>query len=83
MKDKPSSVPQANPLKKIFEFPVLWDGWECDSKAWVAERQDGSRCIIMTDHGGEYEANPKEVRDRIAEYQSVIAKSEKALEMLG
>ena len=69
-------------MKKIFEFTVLWEGWECDSVAWVVEKSDGSRRLVMTNHGSPYEADPQELRDRIAEYQRVIAESEMALALI-
>ena len=69
-------------MKEIFKFPVLWEGWECDSLGWVVEDDDGSRFIVMTNHGSPYEADPQELRDRIAEYHRVITESERALSLL-
>lgn len=40
--------------KEIFRFPVLWEGWECDSIAFVMEREDGTRYVKMTNHGSPY-----------------------------
>ncbi len=34
----------------IFQFDVLWSGWECDSDAWVVET-DGGLALVMTNHG--------------------------------
>lgn len=67
-KNPPSSVPQAK-YKRLFEFPVLWKGWEGDSNGWVVERQDGTRVLLLTNHGREYEAKPDAVLERIAEYE--------------
>ena len=69
-------------MRKIFEFPVLWLAWEIDSKGWVAEREDGTKTLILTNHGSEYEAEPEILEDRIAEYQRVIGETQKALSML-
>jgi hypothetical protein len=69
-------------MRKVFQFPVLWEGWEIDSKGWVAEREDGTRALILTNHGSEYEADPEILEDRIAEYQRVIVETQKALSML-
>ncbi len=70
--------------KEIFAFRVLWDGWKCDSAAWawVMEREDGTRYLQMTDHGSPYEADPEELIKKIAEYRGVIARTERALELL-
>ena len=68
--------------KELMAFTVLWDGWECDSKAWVMERPDGTRYLRMTNHGGAYEAKPEELRDKLCEYEKVMADTRKALELL-
>lgn len=68
--------------KVLSEFPVLWEGWDCDSTAWVMERPDGTRYLKMTNHGGEYEADPEELTERIAEYEKVLMKSREALALL-
>ena len=36
--------------KVILEFPILYEGWECDYTAWVMERADGARYLKMTNH---------------------------------
>jgi len=56
----------------LHHFKVLHDGWEMDNDAWVVERQDGSRAIVTTNHGGTYVAEPKEFEDKAAEYRSVL-----------
>lgn len=68
--------------KVLLKFSVLWEGWECDSTAWVMERQDGTRYLKMTNHGGEYEAKTDELHARMAEYERVLTETRKALEML-
>lgn len=68
--------------KIIFTFPVLWHEWECDGTAWVMEKEDGTRYLKMTNHGGEYNAEPLELTSRIHYYESVIKDSKKALELL-
>lgn len=68
--------------KMIFEFPVLWEGWECDSTAWVMEEADGTRWLKMTNHGGQLRCEPAAIHERIAEYERVIAESRKALDLL-
>lgn len=68
--------------KVLLEFPVLWEGWECDSKAWIMERPDGTRYLKMTNHGGAYEAKAEELHERIAEYENVLKRSRDALALL-
>lgn len=68
--------------KIIFTFPVLWHEWECDGTAWIMEKEDGTRYLKMTDHGGEYVGSSEELKSRIEYYKSVILDTEKALELL-
>lgn len=68
--------------KIIFTFPVLWHEWECDGTAWVMEREDGTRYLKMTNHGGQYISETSELTSRIDYYESVIKDSKKALELL-
>jgi hypothetical protein len=68
--------------RKLFKFPVMWSGWECDDEGWVVEMADGSRALLLTDHTAEYIAKPKKLREKIREYKKAIAASEKALAML-
>jgi len=65
--------------KIIMEFSVLWEGWECDSKGWVKEREDKTRYLVLTDHGSPYEAKPEDLLNRIKSYEEVIELSKKAL----
>lgn len=68
--------------KMLMEFPVLWEGWECDSTAWVMEREDGTRYLKMTSHGGAYEAKLDELNERISMYEVVLEQSRTALALL-
>ena len=68
--------------KVVMEFTVLWEGWECDSKAWVMEKADGTRYLKMTNHGEEYKAEPSELIERIKEYYAVLERSRDALLLL-
>ena len=66
----------------LFEFEVLWCGWDCDSDAWVMERENGERYIKTTNHGDDCLFSKEEVEERINHYQDTIANSLKALEMV-
>ena len=68
--------------KKIFEFEVLYSGWEGDNEGWVMENPDGTRWIKMTSHGTEYEADPMELTLKAEEYMYAIKNTRKALELL-
>lgn len=68
--------------KIIFTFPVLYEGWECDSEAWVMEKSDGTRYLKMTSHGGEYIGDLSELEERCAEYTRVLNETQKAMNML-
>ena len=66
----------------LLEFVVLWEGWECDSKAWVMECSDGSRYLRMTNHGGIYAADIKDIEYKVSEYENVLSETRKAIELL-
>lgn len=67
--------------KTLLTFPVLWEGWECDSEGRVCEF-DGVRFLVLTNHGSPYRAEVQELHDKLAEYRNVIAATEKAIELL-
>ena len=69
-------------LKTIYSFPVLWEGWECDPEGLIKCDTKGNKYLILTDHGSPYVADKQELIGRINEYKDVIAKSEKALQLL-
>lgn len=69
-------------VKVIYTFDVMYSGWECDDTAWVVEAPDGSRGLIMTNHGSSYEATGDTLRAKIAEYQKAIQNTEEALRLL-
>ena len=71
-----------NDDKEIFKFPVLLCGFAYDSKAWVMERDDGSRYLKMTNNGCEYEAKIEELNERISSYEAVIEQTREAIEIL-
>lgn len=75
-------IGKRNMAKMIFEFPVLWEGWDCDSTAWVMEEPDGTRWLMMTNHGDKFRCNPAALAERIAEYERVIGETRKAMDLL-
>lgn len=80
---KPKSViPKSPYVRTLLEFPVMYSGWECDYVGWVKERADGSRVIVLTNHGTPYEASPQELRYCMAKYQDALDKSQDALDLL-
>jgi hypothetical protein len=67
--------------KLLHAFPVMHRGWELDDKGAVYEMPDGKRYLILTNHGAYYVARPKELLDKILEYQSATEATELALEL--
>jgi hypothetical protein len=69
--------------KVLMEFPVLWQGWECDSTAWVMERADGSRYLRTTNHGSPCDDSDVSVlEERLAEYARVSGLTQDAMQLL-
>ncbi len=66
--------------KLVFHFPVLYEGWECDSDAYVIEAKE-HKYLLMTNHGSFYVSSTKELKERIKEYERVINETRKAIEL--
>ena len=64
--------------KTIFKFPVLHLGWEADGWGYVVEK-DGSREVILSNHGKFYTASIKELEQKVAEYTKVKFETKKAI----
>lgn len=69
-------------MKKIYEFPILWSGWELDDKGWVAEDNNGKLVIILTNHGSEYIASIEELKKHLQRYKEATEATEKAIKMV-
>lgn len=69
-------------MKKIYEFPVMWSGWELDDKGWVALDDSGKKIIVLSNHGTEYVASIDDLHEKIRKYKTVIEATEKALVMV-
>lgn len=69
-------------MKKIYEFPVMWAGWELDDKGWVALDDNGKKVIVLSNHGSEYIASIDELQEKIKRYKATIKVTEKAIEMV-
>lgn len=70
------------PDKVLMVIPVLWADWECDGTAWIKEKSDGGRYLVMTNHGGEYVADIAELLERVKEYERVLCATRQAIELL-
>lgn len=70
------------PAKILYEFKLLWCGWECDSRGYVVE-QDEKIFVVLTNHGEFYRANKKELEEKIKEYEQTIEDTKYALSLLG
>ena len=51
--------------KTIYTFPVLYEGWDMDEEGYVKETENGDRYLVLTNHGQEYKADHKELRDKM------------------
>ena len=71
-----------NDYKIIFTFPVLHSGWECDQIGHIALNKKGSKVLLMSNHGGFYEAEINELNEKIEEYEYTIDKSKEAIVLL-
>lgn len=67
-----------NEYNVISEFPVLHQGWECDSIGYIV--QDGKKQkIVLTSHGYGYFAKSKDLEELIRLYKEALRKTKMAL----
>lgn len=69
--------------KKIFTFKIYYHLWDCDGWGWIYEKPDGTRYLVVTDHGDMQIVNGKGLEKKLKEYESIIADTKKALDLLG
>lgn len=67
--------------KLIRQIPTAYIGWDCDTRAWVIELEDGTRQLFSTNHGGYQRIkNPLGfLRDREKHYAGWIEQTRKAV----
>lgn len=68
--------------KVIYRFKRLWSGWELDTTGEIIERENGTRAIILTNHGRPYLASEEELRDDLVKYRTALADTQTALDIL-
>ena len=68
--------------KIVFHFDIAHSGWECDSEGWVVEYLNGTRRLILTNHGSPYFAEKTELLDLLDEYEKLVQRTEKAYELI-
>lgn len=62
-------------------FPVLYQGWECDSQGYVVKKGN-KHCLVLSDHGRLYFAKESELKSKIEEYESAIQASKEAISLI-
>lgn len=68
-------------VKSVRTFPVLYQGWECDSVAFVVQTYAGNRYLMGTNHGRAHFLSRKEARAWIALYRTAIRLTTQALDL--
>ena len=69
-------------LKIIKDFPVLWQGWECDSKRYLCETENGKKVLVETNHGSPFISTVESLEEKISEYKEVLAETEEVLRVI-
>ena len=65
----------------VHYFEVLYSGWECDGMAWVID-MEGTKKLIMTNHGSMYEAELSELQGLLKYYAETMQETQKAVDLL-
>jgi hypothetical protein len=73
---------QKNQLTLIKSFPVLWEGWECDSEWYLTQNSNGDKILVASDFGRARLGSPEELKERIEYYKEITKISEEILKEL-
>lgn len=65
----------------VYYFEVLYSGWDCDGMAWIIDMQ-GTKKLIMTNHGSMYEAQLSELQELLKYYAQTLKDTQKAVDLL-
>lgn len=65
----------------VYEFPVLYEAWECDYKGYVVKKNNKNK-LVLSSHGRLYFAKNNELETKIKEYKNAIEKSKKGLQLV-
>lgn len=65
----------------MYYFEVLYSGWDCDGMAWIIDMQ-GTKKLIMTNHGSMYEAQLSELQELLKYYAQTLKDTQKAVDLL-
>lgn len=80
---KPGELAEVNgeAVEVVYEFPILYSGWECDHTGWVVKNDAGIN-LVLTDHGDPYYAKPEELRTLMEKYKATMIKTGEAYRLL-
>ena len=67
--------------KIVLKFQILHNGWEGDGYGYVVEK-DEKKLLVLTNHNKPYVAELSELHAKIAEYQTIISETQKAIHLL-
>ena len=67
--------------KIVLKFQILHNGWESDGHGYVVEKDD-KNVLVLTNHNKPYVAELSELHAKIAEYQTIISETQKAIQLL-
>ena len=73
---------QKNQLTLIKSFPVLWEGWECDSEWYLTQNSNGDKILVVSDHSSLRIGQAYELEDKLEHYREVIEKTEEIMKEL-
>jgi hypothetical protein len=66
----------------VYEFPILYQGWDMDDVGWITKNKYGSKRILSTNHGRVIELDDRDLLEKISQYNSAIEETVMALDIL-
>ncbi len=71
-------IVEGKEVKVLFEFPVLYQGWECDNIGYLVLDGNKKR-IVMSSHGCNFFPKNKVIEEKMKEYRNAIRLTKIAL----
>ena len=71
-----------NKYETIFEFTILWKGWEMDNTGWIKRSKSGKTIVVFTSHGDEYVGTLEDLNIVLQRHVNVVSELKEAVRLL-
>lgn len=82
MKNKLEDFLRIKKLKLLYQFTILYKGWEMDNIGYIVKDQHNNNLILLTSHGNFYFGKKNQLEEKLSEYEKVVKDTHQALVFL-